>query len=425
MKTDQKKINSNQIQLTVELENGELKNFIDKTEAEFGKDLEVDGFRKGKVPKELVKKYIDSKTILESSLDMAVRESLASAIKKESLDVLNVSEMDIKENNPERLVYSVVLTLFPEIKLSDLDFKVKRKAVALEQKEVDAALEELRASRAKLVSKDGPAENGDRVEIDFEIKVDGNVIEGGVSKNHPLILGKKSFIPGFEDNIVGMSANQKKDFSVVAPKDYFHKPIAGKKLDINVELKDVKKVELPELDVEFAKSLGRFEDMEQLIAGVKEGLTQEKKEREKQRVRLEILNTIVSKSDITAPESMVQEQIDKMVSDFDNDLHRSGMEIGPYLAHLGKTLDDLKKDWKGEAEKQIKIILVVHKVARQKDIAADPDDLNMAMNEAVQQAMMRGDIQKGNLDVEKLRDAIATQIINEKTLQFLEDNCSI
>ena len=424
MKSSPKKLNSNQIELTVELESVELKRFIDKTESQFSRELEIDGFRKGKVPKELVKKHVDPQAILSSTLDLAMRESLADAVEEGGWDVLNVSGLDIKENTAERLQYSVLLTLFPDIKITDLNFKVKKKEVAIEQKEIDTTIESIRISRAKLVPKEGPAENGDRVEVDFEVKSEGQVIEGGISKNHPLILGKKGFIPGFEDNIVGMLPKEAKDFSVVAPTDYFHKPVAGKKLDIHVEVQDVKKVELPDLNDEFAKSLGRFEDMGQLTANIKEGLMEEKREKEKQRVRLEILNTLVEKSDITAPENMVQEQLERMVGDFDADLHRSGMELGPYLAHIGKTVDDLKKDWRERAEQQVKVILVIHKVGRDRQISATPEELEPAINEAMQGAMFRGEIQKGNLDVEKLKDAIATQIIQEKTLQFLEEYCS-
>ncbi len=406
------------------MEGPELKSFIEKAESELGRDIEIDGFRKGKVPKELVRKHLDHKIVLNSALELAVRDSLANAVKEGEWDVLNVSGLNIKENTAERLCYSVLLTLFPDIKITDLNFKVSKKDVTVEQSEIDSTIENIRVSRAKFISKEGPAENGDRVEVDFEVKSDGQVIEGGVSKNHPIILGKKSFIPGFEENIIGMSAKDKKDFSVVAPEDYFHKAIAGKKLDIHVEVQNIKKVELPEFNLDFLKSLGRFEDMAQLASNVREGLMEEKREKEKQRVRLEILDTVVSKSDITAPENMVQEQLDRMISDFDQDLHRSGMELGPYLAHVGKNVDDLKKEWRSKAEQQVKIILVIHKVARDQKIAATPEELEPAMNEAIQASMFRDQMQKGSIDVEKLKDAIATQIINEKTLQFLEDYCS-
>lgn len=425
MTSNLKKINSNQAELTVELTQADLKKYVESAESEISRTLQVNGFRKGKVPKELMKQNIDPKVILDSAMDIALRESLANSIKEKDLDVLNVSDLNVKENTANKLLYSVLLTLFPAITLSDLTFKVKKREVKVEEGEIEKTLETIKSARSKLLPKDGPAENGDRIEVDFEVKSDGRVIDGGFSKNHPLTLGKNTFIPGFEDNLVGMSVGQEKDFSLVAPKDYFHKPVAGKKLDVHVKIQDLKKVELPELNAEFIKSLGRFENLEQLSASIKEGLTEEKKQKESQRVRLEILNTLISKSDIKVPEHMTDKQVEDMIDGFDSDLHGKGMELGPYLAHIGKTRDDLKKDWRDEAEKQVKIMLILHKVAREKEISAEPEEVEPALNEMTQSLMARGDIPKDGFDVNKIKDAIAAKIINDKTLQFLEDHCGV
>ena len=420
-----KKLNTSEIELTVELSATDLKRFVDSAEREIGISLDVKGFRKGKVPKDFIKQHVDPKTILDSAMDLALRGSLAMSIKEQDMDVLNVSNLNIKENTANKLLYSVLLTLFPDITLADLNFKVKKREVSVEDKEIEQTLETIKTSRANLVPKNGVAENGDRVEVDFEVKSDGQTIEGGVSKNHPLILGKNTFIPGFEDNLVGMATGEEKNFSVVAPKDYFHKPVAGKKLDIHVKVQDVKKIELPEFTDEFIKSLGRFENLNQLSENIKQGLIEEKKAKESQRVRLEILNTLISKSDIKVPEHMTDKQLEDMIDGFDSDLHRKGMELGPYLAHLGKTRDDLKKDWQKEAEKQVKIMLVLHKVAREKKITAEPEEIEPALSEMAQSLMARGDLDKGGIDVNKIKEAIANKVINDKTLKFLEDHCSL
>ncbi len=424
MKSEVKKIDSVQAELSVELSREELDLFVAKAEAGLGKNLEVDGFRKGKVPKDLIKKYVDPKTILDTALELALKESLAESIREKDLDVLNVSDLQIKENSPQKLVYSVLLIQFPSINISDLNFKVKKKDIQVDKKEIDATVDSIKSSRAKLIDKNGPAENGDRVEIDFEVKLDGQVIEGGVSKNHPLILGKKTLIPGFEDNLVGMSVKQEKDFSLVAPKDYPHKLVAGKKLDVHVVIQNLKKVEPPELNDAFIHELGKFDNLDQLLASVKEGLMEEKKEKEKQRVRLEILSHIINNSSIIVPKHMAEEQLEEMINNFDSDLHKNGMELGPYLAHLNKTRDDLKNDWRPEAEKQVKTILVIHKIARDKKISAEPEEIEPALNEMAQALILRGSAPGGGLEMDKLRDTIATRIINEKTLQFLEDHCT-
>lgn len=416
-----KKIDQFQKELTVELVKDDLKRYVERTEDILGQDLKVDGFRKGKVPKDQLKKHLDPAVVLESALDVAIRESLARVIQEEDLDMMSFSKPEVKENTPEKLVYKVLLVLFPDIKIKDIDgLKVVRKDVVVEQKEVEDTLNTIRKSRAGYGEKDGPADNGDRVEIDFEVKAEGNPIDGGVSKNHPMILGEKHFIPGFEENLVGMKKDEEKAFSLTAPENYYRKDMAGKKLDFNVKMIKVQSVRVPELNDDFAKTLGKFDGIADLVISVKDGLLQEKRIKEQQRVRLEILNQMTKASNIDAPDFMVAKQLDSMLRDFDNNLHANGMELGLYLAHVGKTQEDLKKDWKGEAENQVKIFLILHKAAKDRNITASREEVDQELNTVVQSILMRGGTLQENMDVERLKEDISTKIINEKTLSSLE-----
>src|SRR3989338_8034442 len=419
-----KKIDKNQRELIVELARDDLKTYIDRTESELGKDLHLDGFRNGKVPKDLLKKNLDTKQVLEVALDLAMKDSLAKTIDKEGLDVLNVYKLEIKENNPDKLVYKVILTLFPEIKIQDFSkFKVARRDVNVEQKDVDDTLETIKASRRVLRDKDGAIQNGDKVEIDFEVRNNGQILEGGISKNHPLIIGGKNFIPGFEDNLLGMNKGEEKTFSLIAPKDYYVKKIAGQKLDFTVRINNIKLVELPKVDDEFAKSLGNFQNLNQLTENVKNGITEEKKLKEKQRVRLEIINHIIKNSSIVIPEILINQQLDSMVGNLDRDLHANGMELGLYLAQMGKTQDELKKEWRNEAERQVKTVMILHKVAKDNNISASPEEVDEALSTTVQSMVMRGEVDKASLDMENMRNSISSRIINERVLDFLEKTC--
>jgi len=420
-----KKLDASQTELTVELIKDDLRLYIDRTEIDLGKELQLDGFRKGKVPKDMIKKNIDQTRVLELALDLAMKDSLAKTIDTEKLDVLNVSKLEIKENSPEKFVYKVILTLFPEIKVQDFSkLKVIKRDVQVDQKDIDDTLETIKASRAKLNDKDGTAQSGDRVEVDFEVRHDDQLLDGGISKNHPLIIGGKNFIPGFEDNLIGMKKDEEKAFSLVAPKDYYIKKIAGQKLDFTVKINSVKSVELPKVDDEFAKSLGDFQDLGQLTANIKEGLTEEKKLKEKQRVRLEILDNIIKNSSIVVPETLAEQQLDSMINNLDNDLHANGMEIGLYLAQMGKTQDDLRKEWRGEAEKQVKIVMILHKIAKDNKISSSPEEIDQTLAVTVQSMITKGEVDKNNLDVDGLRDNISNRIVNERTLDFLEKTCS-
>ena len=420
-----KKIDQNQTELVVELAKDDLKEYINRTESEIGKDFQLDGFRKGKVPKDLLKKNLDTKQVLESALDLAMKDSLAKTIEKEKLDVLNVSKLEVKENTSEKLVYKVILTLFPEIKIQDFSkLKVVRRDIQVEQKDIDDTLETIKASRSILRDKDGTVQSGDRVEVDFEVRHNGQMLEGGISKNHPLIIGGKNFIPGFEDNLLEMKKDDSKIFSLVAPNDYYVKKIAGQKLDFTVKVNNIKSVELPKVDDEFVKSLGNFQNLNQLMDSIKDGITEEKKLKEKQRVRLEIVNHLVENSSIVIPEILINQQLDSMISNLDSDLHANGMEIGLYLAQMGKTQDDLRSQWRDEAEKQVKIVMILHKIAKDNNISASHEEVDETLSTNVQSMIMKGEVDKTNLDMDGLRNNISGRITNERVLDFLERTCS-
>jgi trigger factor len=425
METTLKKLNKQEHELTVKVSGEELKEYIAQAEESIGKETEIKGFRKGKVPKDLIKKKVGDSYILQVALDIALKDTLAKAIEKDKLDVLKTVKLDVEENTKDGLLYKVNLTLFPEIKIGDLEgLSVDRKAVSVNDEEINAAIEVVRSSRASFSQKDGPAEKGDRVEVDFEVMLDGKAIDGGISKNHPLVIGEGNFIPGFEDNILGAQKGDNRDFSLVAPKDYARKELANKKLDFKLKVNTVQRVIKPELNEDFIKSLGRFDSLDNLKDNVRSGIEQDKKIKESQRVRLDILEKISEKSQAQLPDEIVEEKLDNMISNFDHDLHRKGMELSLYLAHINKTQDSLRKDWKSEAEKQVKFSIIIRKLARDKGVIVASEELDQAVAQRVQAMMTSGQVDKDSINLEALRDGVYNELITEKTLVFLEQTYS-
>lgn len=423
METNLKTINSNQVELTVELGQDDLRRYVDQTERELAASLEIDGFRKGKVPKELARKHLGDGPILKAAMEGTVSGSLSQALQKHDLDVANAAQIQIKENGPQKLVYSVVLTLYPKVEVVLNRVKVTRRPVEVKGEEVDETIKVIQASRAAFQDKEGPADKGDRVEVDFEVSENGKVIEGGVSKNHPVVIGKGAFVTGFEDELVGMKKEEEKRFSLVAPKEYQHKAVAGKKLDFVVKMNDVKKIELPKLDDDFAKSLGQFQNMEQLTLSIKGGLQQEKEEKERQRIRLEALEKIADASVFSVPESMINNQLDLMLKRFDEDLHQREMELDFYLTRLGKTKDQLRQDWRSSAERQVKMALVLHALAKSKHLSISSEELDEAVSSTVQSILARDPQAQSSIDLPRLRTSVMNELINEKTLSLIEETC--
>ncbi|KKS25151.1 MAG: Trigger factor [Candidatus Yanofskybacteria bacterium GW2011_GWA1_44_21] len=425
MEATYNKIDSTILEATVELGKDDLAEYVDKAESELGRDLEIDGFRKGKVPKDQIRKSIGPEKIREVALDLAIKGSLAECLQKQEYELIDATEFKIIENSPQKLVYKVKLAIYPDVAVADFsDFKVSPDPVEINDAEIDETLETIRNSRARLIEKDGPAESGDRVEVDFEVCLDGKPIEGGISKNHPVVLGGKSFMPGFEDNIIGMKKNEEKKFSLVAPADYYHKEIAGKKLDFTVNLNLIQKTELPDVTDDFVKTLGDFDGVESLKRNIREGLEVEKRSKERQRVRLKILDYIIGQNKFDVPEILLNRQLDRMIEGFDGDLHRNGLELGPYLAHIGKTQDDLRQEWRKDAERQVKISLVIQAMAKKEKLKPSESEVEGAIQEAIQTATLRGEIDKNMpLNLEAIRENISSALLNEKVLQYLETQC--
>ncbi len=404
MESTLKKLKKNEYELTVELGREELDVYVKQAEAMISAGFQMDGFRRGKVPRDMIRKEVGGKLILEEAMGIALNDSLAKTLDEQELEVIKVSEVHLKAYTASKLIYSVMVSVYPPVNIGNLTgLTVKRKEITVERKEIENAVEFLRVSRSKTLPKEEPAEKGDRVEVDFEVTSEGLPIEGGVSKNHPIVLGENKFIPGFEDQIMGMKQGGEKKFSLLAPKDYFHKDVAGKKLDFDVRVVKVEEIQKPLLTDDFARSVGRFKDLNDLEHNLSRGLLEEKKTKENQRLRLEILSKILERSKVEIPENMTDERLNEMIVGFDTDLHIKGMELSIYLAHLGKTEDDLKKDWRGEAQKQVALALLLKKIAKDNNIKPEPREIEEATERLVQGMAMKGGLDKDNLDLERLK----------------------
>lgn len=424
MKTSLKNIDPTQAELTIELDSTELKKYLDDAETDLAANIEIDGFRKGKAPKSEVRKRLGEQAVLQAGLEHAIEKSFSSAILEHKLDVVSTDNLQIKENTPEKLLYTIQASLYPTVKLGDISkVKVKKKEVEVSEEEIQKAIDTVRSSRVSYDPKDGPVENGDKVEMDFQVTKDGKVIEGGESKNHPLIVGKNTFLPGFEENLVGMLKGEEKEFTIKVPKDYFHKDIAGKEVACKVKINSIHKVILPELNDEFVKSVGKFNSADHLKESIRDGILMEKKNQEIDKARIQAINEIIALSEIAIPKTMIESQLDSMISDFDHNLHSKGLELGFYLAQIGKTQDELRKDWQPDAERQVKSLLVVRQIAKDKSISVSTKEIDDTANEVVQDLVSRGQKDISTIDIQRLKESVAQKMISERTLEFIESLC--
>ncbi len=420
-----KEIDQFTLDATIKLERTELEAYIKEATEELAQHVKLDGFRKGKAPKDLVEKSLDPAAVRQEALEHALGDSFTKATVQEKWDVMRTSDLKLIKNDADGLEYSIRVQLWPAVVLPDLEtVKIERRTVEVSDKEIQEALDTVLNMRATFLDKTGPAAEGDRVEIDFDAKTGGEPIEGGQSRNHPLVIGGKNFMPGFEEALIGLSAGDKKQFTLTAPADYYEPKLAGKKIDFEVTMHRVQAVLKPAADDAFAKSLGRFENLDQLKGNLREGIYNEKNDKERQRLRLAILDGIIEAAKVPAPAGLVKEELDDMIHRFGDDMRARGLELPMYLAKLKKTEDDLRKDWQSEAERQVRIRLVLRQVSKDKGIAVGEQELEAAVQDTIGELMRGGQLSESQVDPERIRNALAERILTAKTLDFIEGVCA-
>ncbi len=419
-----KKLPKSQIEILLSVPAPELEKFLDMAAEELSREIKIDGFRPGKAPRNIVELKVGSEKVLAHGAEKAVKKSYTDSIIKNKIKAIGEPKITITKialgNNLE---FKAVVSIMPEITLGNHRKDVKNikkgKKVEVSEKEVSSELDNLARSRAKLITVNRPAQIGDRVEIDFEAKIEGKTIEGGVSKNHPLTIGENYFIPGFEDKLVGMKEGEEKTFELSFPADYHKKELAGQPATFKVRISLVQQKELPKIDDEFAKSLGKFENLEKLKTNLKEGMEMEKEKKNQEKWRTEAIEEIVKGSQMEIPDILLEGEMDKMMAEFEQNIAQMGMAMEVYLTNLKKSKVDLRKDWQEPAEKRVKAALVLREIAETENIKVESKEIEEEMNKVIAYYKNMGSLEK-NIDMERLYNYTKGVLLNEKVFQLLE-----
>jgi trigger factor len=426
--TDIKKLPKSQIEFELTVPWSEWEKHLNRAAEELSREIKISGFRPGKAPRNLVEQKIGKPAILNNASEKAIKKSYVDFIAKEKLDVIGSPKIEIKEITENKdLKFTVKVSIMPKIKIEN-DYKKDIKKIneefikkdkTIEEKDIDLEIEKLANNRVKLITVRREAKSGDSVEIDFSVSAGGKPIENGESKKHPLILGKGVFIPGFEEKIVGMKEGEEKEFELIFPDSYRKKDLAGKSATFKVKMNLVQERQTPEVDDDFAKSLGNFSDMAGLRKSVREGLRHEKEHKMKDGRKAEFIEKIIAHSKIDLPEILVEQEIKTMFHDFEHQISSLGMTIDQYFANIRKDKKELEKDWKPQAEKRIISSLALKKIARDENIAADSKEVEAEMNKTLKYYKNVKDMEK-NLDMERLYNYCKEMVENEKVFEFLE-----
>ncbi len=422
MKATVKNISDTRVLVTVTMGTDELAAAEQVALKKLSKDVKVNGFRKGHVPIEVVKKNVDPTLLGQETLENALSKGVAEAFLNNNLQALERPEVEVKKFVPgETLEFTAEGDVLPKVTLGDYKkLKTTAKKVEVTKDDIEDVVERMRKGYAEKKETKDAAKDGDEAIIDFVGKKDGVAFEGGAGNDYPLTLGSNSFIPGFEEALVGLKAGDKKDVELTFPKDYHAKDLAGKKVVFAVTVKKVNAVTLPKVDDEFAAKVGPFTSAKELSDDIKREITAQKEREANDELKDDLVKQLVAKSKVSVPAVLREDQIKSIEQDMQQNLMYQGMTLEQYFESKGYADRDA---WvKGEAEEvadnRIKAGLVLAELSKVLKVEATADELAAHINQYKQQYANQPDMAK-RFDEPEIQREVANRLITEKTVDEL------
>lgn len=410
--------------LTIEVSAEEFERGLDQAFKKVVKDVQIPGFRKGKVPRKIFENRFGVESLYQDAVDIILPDAYAKAVEETGIEPIEQPEVDIDEiEQGKDLVFTAKVTVKPEVELGEYKgLEVEEQPVEVTDEEVDHELDHQREHHAELVVKEeGSVEEGDTVVIDFEGFIDGEPFEGGKAEDHSLEVGSGQFIPGFEEQLVGKENGEETEIELTFPEDYHAENLAGQKAIFKVNIHETKAKELPELDDEFAKDVDEaVESLDELKAKKKEELEAQKKQDAENQKRESLLEQAANNAEVVIPEAMVNSELDRMMQEFEQRLQGQGMTMEMYFQFSGQDENALKEQMKEDAEKRVKTNLTLEAIHNAENLEVTDEDVDAEISNM---ASMYG------TDVEQLKqmlggntEALKEELKFRKTIDFLDEN---
>ena len=419
--------NANEVKLELTIEAQKFEEAIKKVYFQSAKYFNIPGFRKGKAPMNIVEKYYGKEIFYEDAFNEVVPNELDAALKENNIEVVSKADIDVKQiEKGKDLIFTAVFQTKPEAELGKYKgIEIKKIEYNVSDEDINHELGHMQEHNARLISIDDRAvESGDTTTIDFEGFVDGVAFEGGKAEGHELEIGSNTFIPGFEDQIIGMKIDEEKDINVKFPDEYFSKDLAGKDATFKVKLHEIKKKELPELDDEFAKDVSEFETLDELKKDIKEKLEKDAKQRQKYETEDAVIKAVCENIKVEIPSGMIETETEDMLKNVESRLSYQGMKLEQYLQMMGKTAEEVKKEYEPQATEAIKSRLMLEAVIKAEKIEATEDEIVEKLKEMAK-SYGKAEDDKEFLENENVKKYIKNGLESEKALEFLVKNAKM
>lgn len=384
------------------------------------KSINIPGFRKGKAPKHMIERMYGKGVFYDDAIDETYPKALADATVEAGLKAVSVDDLSIKEVSDDGYTFTAKITVAPELTVDGYKgIEVEKLSTEVTEDAIDEELQAVRERNGRMVTvEDRACENGDTVVIDFEGFCDGEAFEGGKAENFNLKLGEGQFIPGFEDAVVGHSTGEEFTIDVKFPEDYNAENLAGKDAQFKIKLHEIKVKELPEVDDEFVKDVSEKDTLEEYREELKEKVAKRLEEEADKDFDNKLTDALVELATEEIPEAMYQNEVRDMVQQFEMQLQSQGLNLQTYLQYTGMEQGTIEATYRPQAEKRVKLRLVLEAIARQEDIKADDEALEAEYNKLAEAYNMKADEVKNFVS----EDALSEDIRVDKAMQLVRDN---
>ena len=417
--------NKNELKLTFTVPASRFEEAIMEVFKKSAKYFNIPGFRKGKAPFKIVERYYGDNIFYEDAFNELAPTIYDEEIKENKIEVASRPQIDvIQMEKGKDLIFTAIVATKPEVKLGKYkEIPLKKVEYKVTDEDIEHEINHMAEHNSRIVTVDNRAvKDGDITTIDFEGFADGKPFEGGKAENHELTIGSKTFIPGFEDQVIGMKINEEKDIKVTFPKDYFSKDLAGKEATFHVVLHGIKEKQMPVIDDEFAKDVSEFDTLEELKNSIKEKMQKENEERAKHEIEDSAIEEVCKNTTIEIPEGMIELEIDNIMQNLDQRLSYKGLNLEQYLKMMGKTEADFRKDYKEQAERNIKVRLVLEQIVKDEKIKEDENYIKEKLEEMAKQYNKKvEDLEKN----EELKNYLAESSKTEQAIKLIVDNAKI
>ena len=384
------------------------------------KNINVPGFRKGKAPKSIIEKMYGEGVFYEDAMQDCYPEALDAAAKEAELNVIAVDSLEAIDASKDGFTFKATVITYPVIDINDYKgITVTKKSTRVTKKLIDEEIEKVRDRNSRMVTiEDGEVVDGDMVVIDFEGMKDGEPFEGGKAENYNLKIGSGNFIPGFEEQIIGHKTGEEFTISVKFPEDYQAEELKGADAEFKINLHEIKRKELPELDDEFVKDVSDKETLDEYKEEVKETVKKRLEEEQKKDIEDQVITKLCDSVEGEIPEQMYDNAVNEMVQEFDMRLRSQGMDFNTYMQYMGATPDTIKEMYRPDAERRVKLRLALEKIAEKENFEITTEELDAEYNRLAEQYKM---------DVEEVKKAIndeslSADLKSQKAMDFAVDN---